>query len=75
MDSYTYLALAELSGIRAGQGIENNGTFEAGKKTRLRLGYLRVGELQRWHILPPCIALKLTIQFKLYLGIRAWSLI
>ena len=35
------------------------------KCPRLRLGHLRVGELQYWHLCPPYIALNLAVQFKL----------
>ena len=34
---------------------------------------LRLGELQYWHPCPPCIALDLGVQFKLYAGIRVWT--
>ena len=39
----------------------------------LRLDHLRVGERQHWHLCSPCIALDLTVQFKLYAGIRTWT--
>ena len=56
------LALAGLSGIRAGRGIETIGRLEA---KRLWLGHLRAGELHRWHFCHPYIALDLAVQFKL----------
>ena len=43
------------------------------KGPRLRLGHLWVGELQHWHLCPPCIALDLAVQFKLLSGIRPWT--
>ena len=41
------------------------------KGSRLQLGHLRVGELLFWLLCTPCIALDLTVYFKLYSGIRA----
>ena len=42
---HTYLALTGPAGIRAGWGIEINGSFEAERPPPLRLGHLWVGEL------------------------------
>ena len=39
---------------------------------RLRLGYLHVGELHLWHLCHFCMALDLTVQFRLLSGIHAW---
>ena len=39
----------------------------------LRLGHLWVGKLLHRHLCPPCIALDLAVQFKLWAGIRAWT--
>ena len=48
-----------------------NDRFEA-ERPQLRLGHLRVGELLFVLLLcTPCIALDLTVQFKLYSSIRA----
>ena len=45
-------ALVGPSGICAGWGMEINGRFEA---ERLRLGHLRLSELQHWHLFPLCV--------------------
>ena len=58
------MALAGLSGIRAGWGIETNGRFEAERPTALARPPLG-GRAATWHLCPPCIALDLAIQFKL----------
>ena len=43
------------------------------KSPQLRLGHLRLGDLQHWHLCTPCIALDLAVQLKLWAGICAWT--